>query len=155
MTNKEAVEELNNILLDYVPSGKYELSCPCNVESKLLDLSNIFECEGSLFIEMLDFTAVIIFTEEEGVETYEITANLISADFFNTLYEHRYDEYITLLNYARYRTEQPSIDARCATFTLEQIQEELTDEVLQDVFKGHHVVSFKYLLANPRKEVVE
>ena len=38
---------------------------------------------------------------------------------------------------------------------LAALQQELTDETLKKVFKGHHIVSFEYLLANPRKDVVE
>ncbi len=50
---------------------------------------------------------------------------------------------------------QSEIDISCTTCSLVELQEELTDEILQKIFKGHHVVSFEYLLANPRKDVVE
>ena len=154
MTAIEAAKELNSVLLDYVPSEKHGFYESANIEDYLRDLTYKFEDEGSLDIDMRNFTALIVLTDEEGDE-YEIITNLISGDFFDALYGYGYDDYITFLEYARYRTEQPSIDTRCATFTLEQIQEELTDAVLQKVFKGHHVVSFDYFLANPRKDVIE
>ena len=154
MTAIEAAKELNTILLNYVPSEKHDFYESDNIEDYLLDLSYKFEDEGSLDIDMQNFTAVIVLTDEEENE-YKIITNLISGDFFDALYGYGYDDYITFLEYARYRTDQSSIDTKCATFNLEQIQDELTDEVLQKVFKGHNVVSFKYLLANPRKEVVE
>ena len=90
MTNEEALKELSNTLLDYVPSEIDKLSCPCSVEDKLLNLSNKFGDDGSLVIDMQNFTAVIYFEDEDG-EEYEIIANLISADFFDALYEYLFD----------------------------------------------------------------
>ena len=154
MTIEEMVEELRNIVLDFEPSDGHCFNEVDTIEDYLEDLTYKFEENGSVTTDIRNFTAVITLKDEEG-NKYKIITNPISADFFDALYGYGYDDYVTFLEYARYRTEQPSIDTRCATFSLEQIQEELTDEVLQNVYKGHNRVSFKYFLANPRRDVVE
>ena len=154
MTIKETAEELRTILLDYVPTKEGSFYRPSNIELRLEDLYYKFQDVSFIDVELRNFTAIIAFEDEVGDE-YKITANPISTDFFDVLCSYGYDDYFIFLKSGDYRTRQSLINTRCVTFTLEQIQEELTDEVLQNVFKGHHVVSFKYLLANPRKDVVE
>lgn len=85
-------------MLNYVPSEKHNIFESANVEDYLRDLIYKFEDEGSLDIDMRNFIAVIVLTDEEGDE-YEIITNLISGDFFDALYGYGYDDYITFLEY--------------------------------------------------------
>lgn len=100
-----------------------------------------------------DFTATICVIPADGEEC-EVITNLISGDFFDAwmAYDNYYPDGIKQTIYC---ANKYAIQAKCATYSLHELQEELTDEVLQKVFKGHHVVSFDYFLANPRKDVIE
>lgn len=148
MTIEEALEELRPLLLDYLPTGKDD-----DYKQRLEDL--YYRLDANFNDSTLhNFTAEVEYLDNE--KSYKLTTNLISGDYFDALNTYGYDDFLYALQEGEYiSTVQPEIDEKCASFSLEKLQQELTDEVLQKVFKGHNIVSFKYLLANPRKEVVE
>lgn len=147
MTIEEALEELRPLLLDYEPTNKSDC------EQRLVDL--YYKLKEYYNDAMLhNFTAEIEYLYNG--KYYKLTTNLTSGEYFEALNVQGYDDFQYGIQEGGYESVcQEEIDKRCTTFTLEELQKELTDEVLQDVFKGHHVVSFKYLLENRRKEVVE
>ena len=160
MTLKEIVNEFSKKMLDLNPECETERiqrnffnECPkepdwedwyCRIDDAEIDVT------------LGTFIAIITVVDSEG-EEYEFKTNSLSGRYLDCWisYDHfESDDAYSLKDYIR-EAEECFIDRECATYTLEALQEELTDEVLQNVYKGHHVVSFKYLLANPRKEVVE
>lgn len=152
MTIEEAVEELRTWLLDFAP--KREVFSEKRFEDLCYKLEECFnDCK------LYNFTAECYFIEydvNEGTKDYQITTNLVSGDYFDGLVTHGCSDFEEALYCGEYTSNALlEIDKRCATFTLEELQQELTDEVLEKVFKGHHVVNFRYLLTNPRKDVIE
>ena len=149
MTIEEAVEELRPMLLEYGSAGKDDA-----FEQRFEDL--YFKLEEHFYeVELHNFTAIVYFFDDNK-KYYQITTNLLSGDYFDGMTTYGYDDFQYALQSGEYNsTIQSEIDKKCATFSLEELQQELTDEILQKVFKGHNVVSFIYLLANPRKDVIE
>lgn len=160
MTLKEIVNEFSKKMLDLNPECETERiqrnffnECPkepdwedwyCRIDDAEIDVT------------LGTFIAIITVVDSEG-EEYEFKTNSLSGRYLDCWisYDHfESDDAYSLKDYIR-EAEECFIDRECATYTLEALQEELTDEVLQNVYKGHHVVSFKYLLANPRRDVVE
>ena len=149
MTLEEAVEEFRQMLLDYDSMGNDDA-----FEERFEELYFKVE-EYFKDIKLHNFTVEIYFSDDNK-KSYQITTNLINGDYFDRMLSYGYDDF----KYARQSGEynspfQSEIDKKCAVFTLEELQQELTDEVLQKVFKGHDIVSFIYLLTNPRKDVIE
>ena len=145
MTLKEAIDEFFKMMITYMPDNddndRFE-----ELYEKIID-----ETE-EIVVYQHNFTATITVVTED--EEYEGTTNLISGDFFEAWKDFDCD-YPEGTKGAIYSANHSSVQSACATFSLAKIQEELTDEVLETVFKGHHIVSFDYFLANPRKDVVE
>ena len=145
MTLKEAIDEFLKMIAKYLPE---------NEDNERFEELYTKITDEDAFIDVYphDFTATISISTED--EEYEGTTNLISGitfdklqwfnlDFPEELPKYIHDGYLFATQLA------------CATSSLEKIQKELTEEVLQTVFKGNSVVSFEYLFANPRKEVVK
>lgn len=149
MTTEEAVEELRPMLLEYGSAGKDDA-----FEERFEEL--YFKVEKYFYdIKLHDFTAEIYFFDDNK-KNYQITTNLINGDYYDRMLSCGYDDFKYALQSGEYNSSiQSEIDTKCAVFPLEELQQELTDGVLQKVFKGHDVVSFVYLLANPRKDVIE
>ena len=145
MTLKEAINEFFKMMVTYMPDNddndRFE-----ELYGKIID-----EVE-EIVVDQYDFTATITIVTED--EEYEGTTNLISGDFFEAWQDFDCG-YPEGMKGSIYDANYSSIQSSCATSSLENIQEELTDEVLETVFKGHDIVSFDYFLANPRKDVVE
>ena len=147
MTLKEKIDEFSEMLLDYLPEN--------DDNDRFEELyEKIREEVDDIDIDTKDFIASIEFYPLEEDEVYQATTNVISGDFFLWRYSH---DFAPLYEYwtAIFNANQFSLQKKCATCSLEKIQEELTDEVLQKVIKGHGYSDFRYLLANPRKDVVE
>ena len=145
MTLKEAIDEFFKMMVTYMPDNdnndRFE-----KLYEKISDESE------EISVDEHNFTATIIIDTDN--DEYEGVTNLVSGDFFDTwqCYDCDYPEGITT---PIYHANLSAIDTACATSSLAKIQEELTDEVLETVFKGHDILSFYYFLANPRKDVVE
>lgn len=147
MTLKEKIDEFSEMLLDYLPEN--------DDNERFEELyEKIREEVDDIDIDTKDFIASIEFYPLEEDEVYQATTNIISGDFFSWRTAHDFaplDEYWTAI----FNANQFSLQKKCATYPLEKIQEELTDDILQKVFKGHGYADMRYLLANPRKDVVE
>ena len=143
MTLKEAVNEFSSMLLDFLPDHIDE--------NRFTDLFNKIQDEADIDLaEQHCFTALVEIWNDN--ESYQIVTNAISGDFYGFW---RCDNLFPDMERTIYSVNLFQIQRDCATFSLAKIQEELTDEVLETVFKGHDIVSFDYFLANPRKDVVE
>ena len=147
MTLKEKMDEFSKMLLDYLPEN--------DDDDRFEELyEKIREEVDDIDVDTKDFITNIEFYPLEEDEIYQATTNIISGDFFSWRTSHDFaplDEYWRAI----FNVNQFFLQKKCATYPLEKIQKELTDEVLQKVIKGHGYMDFKYLLANPRKDVVE
>lgn len=149
MTIEEAVEEFCQMLLEYGSAGKDDA-----FEQRFEDL--YFKLEEHFYdIKLHNFTAEIYFFDDNK-KNYQITTNLITGDYYDRMLSCGYDDFKYALQSGEYNSSiQSEIDTKCAVFPIDELKQELTNEILQKVFKGHDVVSFVYLLANPRKDVIE
>jgi len=143
MSFKEIIEEFSTLLHNFhacEENGNFE---------KLYD--KIAE-KAEIEVEWKYFTAeVTIFTKRSH---YTIITNSVSGRIFWLWMNHKKNipaglEFVVL--YA----QRDAIRVRCFLANLEQIKEELTDDVLEKVFKGRYLAPFGCLLVNPRREVVE
>ena len=146
MTLEEVIDEFSELLLDHLPDN--------DNNERVENLYKRIEKDADIEIDTNDFTATIeILTTDE--KEYNLLTNFISGNF---LYWWRQCNWCGFPDFSEefiFNNNQYLIQRKCATFSLKDMQEELTDEVLQKVFKGHSIVSFEYLLANPRKDVIE
>ena len=149
MTLEEAVEELRQMLLEYGSAGKDDA-----FEQRFEDL--YFKLEEHFYdIKLHNFTAEIYFFDDNK-KNYQITTNLITGDYYDRMLSCGYDDFKYALQSGEYNSSiQSEIDIKCAVFPIDELKQELTNKILQKVFKGHDVVSFVYLLTNPRKDVIE
>ena len=115
MTFEEALKELSQMLLDYLPDNR--------------DNDRFEELYGKVVNEMEDiditlhhFTATVTFYFGEE-EEFETTTNLISGDFFD--WREGLDYGAPRDNWrAIYSANLFALQRDCATFSLEKIQEE-------------------------------
>ncbi|MBP5343773.1 MAG: hypothetical protein J6Y85_01690 [Alphaproteobacteria bacterium] len=153
MSLQEVVDELSVRFLDAEYKDINES------EDRFMDLyDKICDEVDEIKVDSRVFIATIDFCSKDGDSLHQITTNAVSGALFDTLHELVIqDECRTCLDLQEEvsKSSQSEIDISCVTYSLVELQEELTDEILQKIFKGHHVVSFEYLLANPRKDVVE
>ena len=147
MTLKEKIDEFSEMLLDYLPEN--------DDDDRFEELyEKIREEVDDIDVDTKDFIAHVEFYPLDADEIYEADTNIISGDFFCWRYSSDFgppaEAWLAVFN-----ASQCSLQKKCATYPLEKIQKELTDDVLQKVFTGHRLVDFRYLLANPRKDVVK
>ncbi len=147
MSIKEAITEFSELLMD--------IRCNFNTE-RFNEL--YYKLKDNIKHYVKDFTTVIEFQKNPCHVISQLTTNVLTGFYFDFLgYYFENEEYCIcrdaegeiLLN------AQKSVDKKCAIYPLKKLREELTDEILQKIFKGQHDVSFKYLLVNPRKDVVK
>lgn len=160
-TFKETFEAFSNKMLDLNP--EYESNRNTNRifhkganepdwESLYYNLPD--GCD--ITVDTGNFISLITVSNNE-CEEYEFITNAISGNYFDYWigFQHFEGDDAYSLKDLISRADQYLIDRECATLSLKELQEELTDDVLEKVFKGHDVVIFSYLLTNPRKDVVE
>lgn len=160
-TFKEIFDEFSKKMLDLDPENELDRYWS-RIHNQALNepdwesLYYAFPDGVEIRVESECFISTITITDTEGKE-HEFITNAKSGNYFDYWmgFNHFESDHALSLKHLISDTDEYFIDRICATYSLKKLQEELTDDVLQKVFKGHNVVSFAYLLANPRKDVVE
>lgn len=158
MTLEETMDEISETLLDYIIEYDYDKDYDYHgfcEESRIEQLyTRLMEDISSVDVRLKNFIATIEFIHKDESKKYHMITNIISGFLFSWLYAKDRPCPDELADHSS-SSFKHSINEKCATYSLAALQQELTDETLKKVFKGHHIVSFEYLLANPRKDVVE
>ena len=157
MTLKETIDEFFEMMLEYIPDDDTA------DDNRFQELYFAITEKADIEVDIHDFTADIRVIADDL--TYTTKTNVISGKFLeirniiNGDYDYGVDAYecdgfwkIKTYLYYAFLNE---FYFKCITCSLSKIQKELTDDVLLKTFKKNWMTPFRYLLANPRKDVIE